>query len=366
MELIWCSYWHTHHIFHFVTLYNSRCLSLSLVLSLSCLYSNGFLLSLSRFAFSQSLFSFGFFFFSLRLDFRCCHHRRRRRLRNSSFWFFEKEKETMISWHDVTISCWVRTEFQTAEQMYTSGNVNLNGHERAFLCLSMFPVSNETSARTELPVAIFPFLLLLLSNGTPIVDVLSFIKLFSLVLIDQKRRRRRTAKERNVCSTDSSILTTTVHDDAAADDEKKKWIRTTNLTMPRRAAVTSDENLNLSAQINACVCERAAWCDWKCVQRKPCHDKHILIHRVRVCLRNHKYTASWWWRWRWRWWCDSIIEGKRQRPPAGVHVKEPAWLSGKVLFNFFFNKLEEKAQRREKGKPKWIKHLSCWEQRITD
>lgn len=85
--------------------------------------------------------------------------------------------------------------------MYTSGNVNLNGHERAFLCFSMFPVSNETSARTELPVAIFPFLLLLLSNGTPIVDVLSFIKLFSLVLIDQKRR---TAK-RDECLLDRFI-----------------------------------------------------------------------------------------------------------------------------------------------------------------
>lgn len=177
-------------------------------------------------------------------------------------------------------------------------------------------------------------------------------------------RKGEQRKEMNVCSTDSSILTTTVHDDAAADDEKKKWIRTTNLTMPWRAAVTSDENLNLSAQINACVCERAAWCDWKCVQRKPCHDKHILIHRVRVCLRNHKYTASWWWRW--RWWCDSIIEGRRQSPPAGVHVKEPAWLSGKVLFNFFFNKLEEKAQRWKKRQTKWIKHLSCWEQRTTD
>ncbi len=41
--------------------------------------------------------------------------------------------------------------------MYTSGNVNLNVRERAFLCFSMFPVSNETTS-TEL-VAV-PILLL--------------------------------------------------------------------------------------------------------------------------------------------------------------------------------------------------------------
>ena len=87
----------------------------------------------------------------------------------------------------------IKTEFQTAEQMYTSGNVNLNVHEHAFLCFSMFPVSNRITSTASVAVPIFYEIEI---KHTPIIYLVKkSIRHFPQIDNEKKGKRKEKKKK---------------------------------------------------------------------------------------------------------------------------------------------------------------------------